>query len=269
MRPENKIIHTVWIGDRLSLLERLTIVLFQSHGHEVHLWSYRPLQNVPSETISRDASEVLPESSLFRFEGLPLKGIPAGGIGSLSHWSDQFQMKLLHQYGGIYSQLDIASFAPLDFTTPYVFAPHTDRTIAPVVMKCPKGSEFAQACYARLSAAINAQTIRDLDWNCSMRLIKEVAREFGVDRDEHILSDRIYLDLGCRKKGPFYDGKSPRAGVEIIHWSNATNRRFKDDPIPGSYYEALLRKAGLVPKTEPVLRAFRRRVNYLFSSRVR
>ena len=56
MRDENRIVHGVWIGDELSLLERLTIKLFQDQGHEFHLWSYKPLENTPAGTTWRDAA---------------------------------------------------------------------------------------------------------------------------------------------------------------------------------------------------------------------
>jgi hypothetical protein len=249
MRTENKIVHTVWIGDRLSLLEQLTIVLLQRYGHEVHLWSYQPLQNVPAGTVGRSAAEVLPRDSIFKFEGIPLEGIPNGGIGSLSHWSDQFQMKLLHQEGGIYSQLDVAVLQPLDFETPYVFAPFKKKRvgISPMVMKCPKGSTFTKTCYEVLSSEINPQTIRKLQWNCSMCRMLDVAKDCGVDREDYFLGRTCYWDLGRRTDGPFYDSSAPDPYIKFIHWSNATNCMFKDQPIPGSYYESLLKDVNLIP----------------------
>jgi len=260
MRDENRIVHGLWIGDTLSLLERLTIRLLQDHGHEFHLWSYKPLDNPPAGTVWRDAAEVLPEDTLFRFDGIPFNSIPNKGIGSLSHWSDQFQCKLLHQEGGIYSQMDIAALAPLDFESPYMFAPHGDSSIAPVIMKTPKGSEFAKACYETLSGAINAETIRSMHWDCSMQLIMDVVRKFDFNREEFLLSEEEYWDLGARKKGPFYDSVSRTDGFRIIHWSNATNREYKDRPIRGSFYAKVLERVGLIEPNDPRLQSpgFRR-----------
>ncbi|NBP71067.1 MAG: hypothetical protein EBU52_20305, partial [Cytophagia bacterium] len=64
---------------------------------EVHLWSFDKINNAPNGTILRNAAEVLPEESIFTFQGAPVPGIPKGGIGSLSHWSDQFQLKVLYK----------------------------------------------------------------------------------------------------------------------------------------------------------------------------
>jgi hypothetical protein len=255
MREENRIAHGVWIGDRLSLLERLTITLFQNQGHEFHLWSYAPLENTPEGTVWRDANEILPEKTIFRFEGIPNTLIPNGGIGSLSHWSDQFQCKLLHQEGGLYTQLDIAVFAPLDFESPYVFARHTDRSIAPVIMKVPQGSQFAKSCYETLSSEINAETIGSMHWVRSMQKIMDVAQELGVNRPEYFLTDDEYWDLGGRKRGPFYDSQQPKEGVRIMHWSNATNHLFKDRPIRGSFYAKLLESVGLIERNDPALQS--------------
>jgi hypothetical protein len=96
LRLDNLAVHAVWIGERLSLMERLTIRLLQDHGHQVHLWAYRDIANVPDGVILRDAAELLPEKSIFRYSGQPVEGIPNGGIGSLAHWSDQFRMRLLY-----------------------------------------------------------------------------------------------------------------------------------------------------------------------------
>lgn len=255
MREENRIVHGVWIGDRLSLMERLTITLFQNQGHEFHLWSYAPIDNAPDGTVWRDAAKVLPEASIFQFDGIPFEGLPNAGKGSLSHWSDQFQCTLLHREGGIYSQMDIAVLAPLDFESPYIFAPHTDRSIAPVIMKTPKGSEFAKACYETLSAEINADTIRSMHWDCSMQTIMDVVREFELDDDRYLLSRQEYWDLGARKSGPFYDSESPGKTVRLIHWSNATNHEYKDRPIRGSYYAKILERTGLIERNDPALQA--------------
>lgn len=253
LREENRIVHGVWIGDRLSLLERLTITLFQNAGHEFHLWSYSPPKNLPEGTIWRDAATVLPQSSIFAFNGIPHPDIPNGGKGSLSHWSDQFQCKLLYQEGGIYSQLDIAVLGPLDFEQPYAFAPQDDESLAAALMKVPKGSPFALACYETLSREITAESLRSLDWGCSMNLIMQVARKFQLNNKRYVLSKREYWDLGSRYSGPFYEDHHPPSDVRIIHWSNATNREYKDRPIRGSFYAQILERVGLIEVDDPVL----------------
>ena len=50
--PDNLVVHGMWIGERLSKLELLTIRSFLHHGHEFHLWLYDPLDTpLPSEVV--------------------------------------------------------------------------------------------------------------------------------------------------------------------------------------------------------------------------
>jgi hypothetical protein len=246
MKSENIIVHTVWIGNELSLLEQLTIKLLQKYGHIVHLWSYTEVKNVPKNVVVRDASKILPKSSIFKYTGRGVHSIPNNGIGSLSHWSDQFQMKLLNEEGGIYSQLDVAYLGPLDFESEYIFAVKGSG-IAPYTMKCPAKSEYTRECYEQLSKTINENTIKNMQWGCSMRLMFDVLCRFPhLKNPQNILSAKNYLDLGTKKDGPFFNDYSPPENILLIHWSNATVNDRKNDPIKGSYYEKLLKFVGLV-----------------------
>src|SRR5262245_58988015 len=105
-----KIVHLCWpVGPPLTLMERLTLSLWKRHGFTPHLWSYDHTQTAaaPPGVVKRDAREIMPESSLFRFQSE--RGFaPGKGKGSLSHWSDQFQVALLYRHGGWYSQLDLS-----------------------------------------------------------------------------------------------------------------------------------------------------------------
>ena len=215
LSPDNRIVHAVWIGARLSLMEQLSIRLLQQHGHEVHLWTYDPIVNVPKGVVVNDAALILPRESIFRYTGMPLGYIPNGGIGSLAHWSDRFQLKLLHQQGGIYLQLDVACLRPLNFKNRYLFVPHIPseagyQGIAAFLMKCPKGSVFAGNCAGELQRKINAETIGSLDWDCSMRLMKRALQRTYLLPQRYFLPVRTYVDLGCRKDGPFLTIKSSR-----------------------------------------------------------
>lgn len=250
MKPENVIVHAVWIGDSLSLLEQLTIKLLQKNGHQVHLWCYDRIKNVPKDTVIRDASDILPKNSIFSFQGQPLPYIPNGGIGSLSHWSDQFQMKLLNIEGGIYTQLDVAYLWPLDFTQEYMFVNHMEKNLSAFLMKCPKGSPFTIEAYKELSMKINYLTIPYHHWDCSMKLMVDVLHNktniTTVRCPSCFLDKKHFIDLGCQKTGPFFEPFSPPKDLFVIHWSNATVNVYKDHPIKDSYYEYLLKSVDLV-----------------------
>lgn len=239
------IVHTLWVRGQLSKLECLTIKLLQKHGHEVHLWSFDKIDNAPEGTVLRNAAEVLPEESIFTFKGAPVSGIPKGGIGSLSHWSDQFQLKVLYKEGGIYSQLDVACLKPLDFADDYKFVAYGENYIAAFLMKCPKGSLFAGATSAVLNQHVNGSMTEKMDWNFSMQLIGFCLKRTLPEYKKYILPQNHFLDLGCKKTGPFFDATEPSPDQYIIHWSNATVNEHKNEPIPGSYYHKLLQSVDL------------------------
>lgn len=241
----NLIVHTLWVSGKLSLLEQLTIKLLQKHGHEVHLWSYDTIDNVPPGTVRRDGREILPEASIFTFKGIPLLAIPRGGIGSLSHWSDQFQLKLLNQEGGIYIQLDVACLRPLELSE-YAFVAHGQDSLAAFLMKSPKGSEFTMKAWEHLSSTINASTITDMDWDRSMSEMGTVLRSTIPGYSQYTIPNQHILDLGCRRSGPFFDSIPISNDVYILHWSNATVNELKNDPIVDSYYYKLLQSVDLI-----------------------
>jgi len=250
LRSDNIIVHSLWIGERLSLMECLTIKLLQKHGHQVHLWAYQDIANVPEGVIIRNASEILSEESIFRFTGTPLSAIPNGGIGSLSHWSDRFQMRLLELEGGIYTQLDVAYLQSLNFRNDYLFVPHVPgensrRGVAAFLMKCPKGSSFTSECFKELEKHINSETISGLHWDCSMIKIYDNLKRNILNYDRFFIEPKYFLDLGCLTNGPFFENVKLPEDVFIIHWSNATHHERKDNPIPGSVYDKLLKEVGL------------------------
>lgn len=239
-------VHALWVTGELSMLECLTIKLLQQHGHPVHLWSYDTIGNVPVGVVCRDAREILPYESVFTFQGTPLLQIPRGGVGSLSQWSDQFQLKLLHQQGGIYIQLDVACLKPLDFVSDHAFVAHMGVHVAAFLMKCPKGSEFAWKAYDVLAQRVNASTMQGMHWDQSMRYMGAVMKMILPDAKKHFIPSEHVLDLGCEKTGPFFDATEPGEHVFIVHWSNATVNELKNNPVKGSYYHKLLRSVNLV-----------------------
>jgi len=249
MTKDNHIVHCVWVGSALSLLEKLTIKLLLSHGHEVHLWSYAVIENTPEGVVNRDAGDILPSSSMFRYDGEPLDCLPNGGKGSLSHWSDQFQLKLLDKYGGIYTQMDVSHLTPLCFKNSVAMPvwKGEDTCVAPYIMKCPAGEGFTKRAYEKTSKVIHKDTLwNGIDWNISMRLMGEALEQTYGNIEECSIDLSTAWDLGCRDNGPFFEDMEIPDDITTIHWSNATVNKRKDDPIVGSTYWRLLKKMKLI-----------------------
>ena len=57
-------LHSLWIGPRLGLLQRLSVASWLAHGHRAVIWVYDAVDGVPREADIRDAREILPESAI-------------------------------------------------------------------------------------------------------------------------------------------------------------------------------------------------------------
>ena len=106
------VIQSLWVGNRLSVMERLCIASFLHHGHPFHLYTYQPLDGVPAGTALMDGNEILPESSIFMYRG----------YATYAGFSNFFRYKLLLERGGWWVDMDMICLRPFDFDQPYVFS---------------------------------------------------------------------------------------------------------------------------------------------------
>ena len=101
--PALPIAQFLWIGSKLSRLERLSIRSFLDHGHECHLYAYEDMGQVPAGTVLKDANEIIPHRQLFATKR---------GYGG---FSDLFRWQLLHRKGQLWIDTDIICLKPFDF----------------------------------------------------------------------------------------------------------------------------------------------------------
>jgi len=131
----NKIIQGLWIGSHLSVMEQLSISSFLLNGHDYHLYVYEDVQYIPTGTVVKDASEILPPSLIFQYKHRP----------SYAGFSNFFRYKLLLERGGWWSDTDTICLKPFDFPAEYVFSSemnHKGREVVNSgVIKAPPGSE--------------------------------------------------------------------------------------------------------------------------------
>lgn len=144
-------VQMLWIGSRLSALERLSIASFLANGHRVDLYAYAPVEGVPAGTTLCDAREIFPESEVFTYQDGFGKGSPAA-------FANQFRYKLLLERGGLWSDTDMVCLRPLDFLSdlPYLIAtqrmPPATGESAPnlrlnvCIMKTPAASPAIRDC---------------------------------------------------------------------------------------------------------------------------
>ena len=158
--PTGAPINMLWIGPRLSALERLSIASFLGNGHPVRLFTYGDVDGIPAGVEHHDGREVLPASSVFTYaEGF--------GKGSVAGFADMFRYKLLLDHGGYWSDSDTVCLKPFDFESEYVVGrerlPPDETTgqarerLAIGVLKVPRNSRVMLECYAIVNEANKAE----------------------------------------------------------------------------------------------------------------
>ncbi len=125
------IIQSLWIGDKLSLLEQLCIASFIYHGHEFHLYTYEKVANVPKGTILRNANDIIPEKDIFTYYN-----------GSYAGFADWFRWALLYAQGNFYVDMDVVCIKPFEFNTKLVYGFQEERTICSAVLGFPSKHEL-------------------------------------------------------------------------------------------------------------------------------
>jgi hypothetical protein len=130
----SEVVQSLWIGPRLSAMERLSIESFLRHGHEFHLYTYGDVGSVPRGAAVRNGREILPEELIFFYRDFP----------SVSGFSNFFRYKLLLDRGGWWVDADVVCLRPFDFAGEHVFASELSKGVpfvSTAAIRAPRGSE--------------------------------------------------------------------------------------------------------------------------------
>ena len=120
-------IRSLWIGDSLSPVERLTATSFIQHGHPFHLYTYHDIASVPSGVQIFDANSIIPEREIFLSHG------------SYAHFADWFRWKLLKQLGGFWVDMDVVCLRPFAFQEDVIFGYEAGNRPNVSVLRFPAG----------------------------------------------------------------------------------------------------------------------------------
>lgn len=217
MQQNDQVFHSLWIGNCLSRLELLCINSFLQNGHSFILWAYNSLENdIPEGCTVKNAGEIIPPENVFQYKH---KNQFGHGKGSYAGFSDIFRYKLLYEYGGWWTDMDVTCLKPLDFEAPYVFRTHHDLKVVGNIMKCPPRSELMKRCYERAIAEVNAD---NWDWNKPIQILNNAIEELGLQRYIVEMSNRDswndvrkLISRNVTVPGHWY----------VIHWVNEEWRR--------------------------------------------
>ena len=102
-------IQGLWIGDRLSPMEKISIKSFLTYGAPYHLYCFNSIEGIPEGTVIKDANEIIPKSFIdyknFKYPG---------------SFSNIFRYKLLLEKGGWWADLDTVALRQFTFSQDHV-----------------------------------------------------------------------------------------------------------------------------------------------------
>ena len=229
------LIQTLWIGPRLSAMERLSLESFVRHGHEVHLYTYGQVADVPVGVVVRDGGEILPEERIFYYRDQP----------SVSGFSNFFRYKLLLERGGWWVDTDMVCLAPLAFAGEHVFASELSKGVQCVntgAMKAPAGSE-AMAYAWEVCQSKDPASLR---WGeTGPALMSEVVEKFGMQ--SAVQAPEVFCPLPYTEWRQALEADAPELPPEAVAvhlWNEMWRRNGCDKDAeydPRSLYERLRR----------------------------
>jgi len=154
-KRNNNSVMSLWMGDPLSDIEIMSINSYLYHGHNVIIYVYEDIDNIPKDVDVRDANEILSYDNfknvdIYRYEKFDNLDIPSKNKMLLcySFYSDLFRYSLLYKLGGWWTDLDAICMKHYDFDDQYVFAFMEDDnwTVSPGVCKVPAKSSLMKSC---------------------------------------------------------------------------------------------------------------------------
>ena len=98
---------SLWIGGRLSWLEQLCLVSFAHAGHDVTLYSYSHIDNVPPEIKQMPAQDIFPAEPMYRH----------ARTGSPAIHADLFRLNLLKKTDKVWVDADMYCYQPFGFNS--------------------------------------------------------------------------------------------------------------------------------------------------------
>ncbi|GAB4450241.1 MAG: hypothetical protein Fur0028_05630 [Bacteroidales bacterium] len=240
MQDDNKIVHSLWIGNRLTQLELLTLISFTTNGHLFYLWTYNEIETpLPSGVVVRDANEILHSSKIFKYKYSNQYG---HGKGSYAGFSDLFRYALLYKYGGWWVDMDVTCLKPFDFQEPYVFRSHHELKIVGNMLKCPPFSKLMQKCFEETFFLLDEY---NKDWNKPIEILNRNIIQLELETYVRSFSNQDQWSIIKHfLKEPF---EVPNYFYSI-HWVNEEWRRHKIDKkqtIEHSFYSEILKKYDL------------------------
>jgi Alpha 1,4-glycosyltransferase conserved region/Glycosyltransferase sugar-binding region containing DXD motif len=215
-----EVIQGLWIGPRLSAMERLCISSFQNHGHPFHLYVYQETEGIPPGTVVHDANKILPASAIFTYRD----------HATYAGFANFFRYKLLLEKGGWFVDLDTVCMKPFQFNADYVFSTEgwkgeVDVNVAAI--RVPPDSDIMRWAWE----ACQAMDPRELTWaQAGPILITRAVEHFALQ--PYVLPPETFCPVPYREWDrvlePISLGESSIQPYAIHLWNEMWRRAGRD-----------------------------------------
>ncbi|MCL7986605.1 hypothetical protein M8998_01500 [Sphingobacterium sp. lm-10] len=184
---DNIIVQTLWISNELGEHQKFCLQSFLDNGHDVHLYSYGEVTNLPIGVKLMDADVILAEDLVFK-----------DLFNSYATFSDWFRIKLLYEVGGWWVDSDMLCIKHFHVDWPYVFATEIEKNgndeithICNCVIKMPKGNDMAKSILSRIDDCLRSKNPVDIKWT---EIGAKYMQNEIIDRDlvTYIVSPEVF-----------------------------------------------------------------------------
>jgi len=224
------VIQSLWIGNRLSNMERMCIASYLHHGHPFHLYTYGPVDAIPEGAALKDANEILPESRIFKY----------ANHASYAGFANYFRYKLLLDRGGWWVDMDLICLRAFEFPDPYVFSTEMETDGAHVnngVIKAPLHSAAMEAAWS----TCNSLDPKTLFWGqTGPLLLASIVESQSLERYVH--PPRVFCPVLLSQWDRILDRNQKWDFPEQTHAVHLWNEmwRRENQPKDGTYAEGCL-----------------------------
>lgn len=229
---QHTMVQSLWIGRKLSIMEKLCISSFLQNGHTFHLYVYNDVEGVPDGTVLKDANELVSSSRIFKYKH----------YDSYAGFSNLFRYKLLYEKGGYWVDTDVVCLKPFCFERDHMFASVRSRKqpwdylitryiITSWFIKAPIGSKIMDYCY---KAAAERDPEKLVWGETGPKLLRTAVRQFGMQ--EYISPHNSFFPIHARE------------WKQLIHHSFIADRKWERD-LQSAYaihlYHEMWRRNGI------------------------
>ena len=172
-----QIVQSLWIGNKLSIMENLCIKSFLKNDYDYHLYTYNFVENVPEGTIIKDANEILDNSEVYSYAN-----------SSFSAISNRFRFELLYKRGGMWVDTDVICIKKYDMgNDKYIIfsesnKKYNEQKIGACILKFPIGDpillDAIQICKDKKKDIIDGTLV----WGLGPSTVKHLVEKYNLEQ---------------------------------------------------------------------------------------